>query len=103
MEIEYVNVVFRALGFFALVGYVIPVQVMELTRSRDSLTKLRIMLLCMVMFTVMAGLPPFAYQFIGISVSTTELLRQIASLCSAFGFFMSSLLLVFIYNYKRKE
>jgi len=98
-----IGLVIRSIAIAIILFYIIPKQFKEVLRPRDWLTGLRWQMLLMFSFAILASVPSVVYQILRTIGVDAPVLRDISSVTGNLSFLAISLLLVMIYNYKRKE
>lgn len=97
-----VSLIIRVLSIGIILFYVIPKQFFEVLRPKNWLTGLRWLILLLFIFSVISAIPSLAYQFLRTIGDDSPLLRNIASISGNLSNLGTSVLLVLIYNYKKK-
>lgn len=98
-----ISLLIRILALGIILFYVIPKQFMEVTRPKNWLTGLRWQILLLFIFSIMAAIPSLTYQYIRTFGGDSQVLRNVASITSNLSSLGTSILLVLIYNYRRKD
>lgn len=92
----------RFVGIVVIALYLFPKQIKEVMRPTDGLTGLRWQILGVLGLSVLSALPSVTYQIVRTFGGEAELLRNIASVTSTMSWMLIIVLLVLIFNYKRK-
>lgn len=98
-----IGLIIRSIAIGIILFYIIPKQFKEVLRPRDWLTGLRWQMLLMFTFAILASVPSVIYQLLRTNGIEAPVLRDISSITGNLSFLAISVLLVMIYNYKRKE
>lgn len=96
------SLVIRAVSVGIILFYVIPKQFFEVLRPKNWLTGLRWYILLLFIFSIVSAVPSLVYQAIRTTGSDSSILRNVASILGNLSSLSTSILLVLIYNYKRK-
>lgn len=97
------SLVIRTISIGIILFYVIPKQFFEVLRPKNWLTSLRWYILLLFIFSILAAIPSLVYQAIRTGGADSSILRNIASILGNLSSLSTSMLLVLIYNYKKKE
>lgn len=98
-----VSLVIRVLAIAVILFYVIPKQFMEVTRPKNWLTGLRWQILILFIFSITAAIPSVYYQYIRTIGGDSVILRNVASIAGNLSNLGTSILLVLIYNYRKRD
>lgn len=98
-----IGLVIRSIAIAIILFYIIPKQFKEVLRPKDWLTGLRWQMLLMISLAIVASVPSVVFQVLRTIGIDAPVLRDIASITGNLSFLAISILLVMIYNYKRKE
>ena len=99
-----IALIIKLLVFVTIAFYIIPKQLREVLRPRDGLTGLRWQILILLSVSVFTSIPSAMYQvvrFLGTDEGT-EILRGIATITNNVSSLIVVVLLVLIFNYKKK-
>ena len=98
-----ISLIIRVISIAIVLFYIIPKQFMEVLRPRDWLTRLRWQILLLFLFAVFSSIPSLSYQAARINGEPNESFRSAVSITSNLSILSTSILLVLIYNYKKKD
>ena len=88
---------------FAIISfYIVPKQLREVFRPYDGLTALRWQILVLLSVSVITSIPSAAYQVVLFLGEKSELLREIATITNNVSSLIIVVLLVLIFNYKKR-
>lgn len=97
------SLVIRSISIAIILFYVIPKQFLEVLRPKDWLTGLRWYILLLFTLSILAAIPALVYQAFRTFGIDAPVLRNIASVLNNLSALSTSLLLVAVYNYKKKS
>lgn len=86
-----------------LVFYLLPKQFAEVLRPKDWLTALRWQILVLLGFITLMALPSLVYLTLRYMGLEYETMRSIASITNRLSFAGAVLVLVLVFNYKRRD
>jgi len=97
--------IIKLVVFVVIAFYIIPKQLKEVLRPRDGLTALRWQILILLSVSVFTSIPSAMYQIVRFvdPYAAYELLRAIATVTNNISSLIIVILLVLIFNYKRKN
>jgi len=98
-----IALIIRFAGFVVVGFYLFPKQLREVLRPVDWLTRLRWQILALLSVSVISGIPSIWYQIIRLTGGEAEILRNISTVTSNISQLLIIILLVLIFNYKRKS
>ena len=98
-----ISLLIRIVSIGIVLFYIIPKQFLEVLRPRDWLTKLRWQILLLFLFTIFASIPALSYQAARVNGEPSEAFRNIVTVSSNLSVLSTSVLLVLIYNYRKKD
>lgn len=98
-----IGLLIRMASIGVVLFYVIPKQFLEVLRPRDWLTDLRWYILVLFLFSIFAAIPSLSYQLLRSNGGDSSGLRSVATITGNLSNLASSVLLVLIYNYKKKD
>lgn len=98
-----VSLVIRSISISIILFYVIPKQFFEVLRPKNWLTGLRWYILMLFVFSIIAAIPSLVYQGYRTFGLDAPALRNIASILGNLSNLSTSVLLVLIYNYKKRS
>lgn len=82
--------------------FLTPKQIIEVTEPKDWLTRLRWIILGILVLSVVSSLPSVLYQFYRMIGEEHPLLRTVATVTGQISKTCTTVLLVLVYTYKRK-
>ena len=94
----------KLIVFAVIAFYIVPKQLREVFRPKDGLTALRWQILVLLSVSVFTSIPSAAYQLVRLfdPAGTYELLRSIATVTNNLSSLIIVVLLVLIFNYKKR-
>lgn len=93
----------KLLALGIILFYVIPKQFVEVLRPKSWLTNLRWYILILFMTSILTAVPSLSYQVLLVQGQESEILRRVASITGNISDLATSVLLVLIYNYRKKD
>jgi len=100
---SFIALVIRLIGLVVVGFYLFPKQLKEVLRPVDWLTELRWQILALLSVSVVSGIPSIWYQIIRLNGGEAEILRNISTVTSNVSQLLIIILLVLIFNYKKKS
>lgn len=98
-----IGFVIRLLAIGIILFLVLPRAIIELLRPHDWLTGLRWRLLGVFVFTILASVPSVIYQILLVYGIQSDILRAVITITGNLSFLGFAVLVLMIYNYRRKE
>jgi hypothetical protein len=98
-----IALIIKFLTLLVMLFYLIPKQVAEVLRPKDWLTGLRWQILLLLIASVITSIPASTYTILRYYGTDSALLREISLITNNVSGLAIIVLLVLIFNYKRKD
>lgn len=89
--------------FCVYVFYLTPRQIREVLRPNDWLTGLRWLILAILTMTALTFIPSLVYLFYLSRGEEYEILRSVSSIIGGINLFGTTILMILIFNYRKKN
>lgn len=93
----------RVISLLVIILFILPLQIKELQRPRDSLYLLRIIILSFLVIFAALSIPSIVYHFMKAGGDVVPALSNLSSISTNLGIFAVTIWLVLLYTYKEKK
>lgn len=83
--------------------FLTPKQIFEVTRPKNWLTRLRWIILSILVISVLTSIPSVVYQYYRTFGHDSEFLRNLATITSQISKTCTTILLVLVFTYKKRD
>jgi len=97
------SLIVRVISAVAILFYLLPLQVSDLKRPRDSLYALRMIILIFLMLFLTLSIPSIFFNIYKMMGITIPALSNLAGVCTNLGYLSVTVWLVLVYTYKEKK